>query len=63
MSRRTRLAFEAENSGAHLADEVAKLIGAELGWGVKERKASVAEYLAIAAEDEAALTNLLNSAI
>ena len=63
MSRRTRLAFEAENSGAHLADEVAKLIGAELGWGVKERKASVAEYLEIAAEDEAALTNLLNSAI
>jgi glycerol-3-phosphate dehydrogenase len=61
MSRRTRLAFEAENSGAHLADEVAKLVGAELGWGAKERKASVAEYLEIASEDEAALTNLLNS--
>jgi glycerol-3-phosphate dehydrogenase len=54
ISRRTRLAFEAPQAGIDLADEIATLIAPYLGWGVKEKKASVAEYKAqVAAEVEA----------
>jgi glycerol-3-phosphate dehydrogenase len=44
ISRRTRLAFEAPNAGVDLADEIATLIAPYLGWGAKEKKASIAEY-------------------
>jgi glycerol-3-phosphate dehydrogenase len=44
ISRRTRLAFEAPHGGIDLADEIAALIAPVLGWGVKEKKASVAQY-------------------
>ena len=44
ISRRTRLAFEAPHAGVELAEEVATLIAPVLGWGVKEKKASVTQY-------------------
>jgi glycerol-3-phosphate dehydrogenase len=44
ISRRTRLAFEAPHAGVDLADDIATLIAPYLGWGAKEKKASVAEY-------------------
>ncbi len=44
ISRRTRLAFEAPHAGVELADDVATLIAPVLGWGVKEKKASVTQY-------------------
>jgi glycerol-3-phosphate dehydrogenase len=54
ISRRTRLAFEAPNAAIDLADDIANLIAPYLGWGAKEKKASIAEYKAqVAAEIEA----------
>jgi glycerol-3-phosphate dehydrogenase len=44
ISRRTRLAFEAPHAGIDLADEIATLIAPVLGWGVREKKASIAQY-------------------
>ena len=59
--RRTRISFEAADSGAEAAMEVAKIIGDELGWGAKERKASVHSFLEVIAQEEAALVELVNS--
>lgn len=54
ISRRTRLAFEAPQAGIDLVDEIASLIAPVLGWGAKEKKASIAEYKSqVAAEVEA----------
>ena len=54
ISRRTRLAFEAPRAGIDLVDDIAALIAPVLGWGVREKKASIAEYTsAVAAEVEA----------
>ncbi|MEY4468984.1 MAG: hypothetical protein RLZZ87_308 [Actinomycetota bacterium] len=54
ISRRTRLAFEATQAGIDLVDEIASLIAPVLGWGAKEKKASIAEYKSqVAAEVEA----------
>lgn len=54
ISRRTRLAFEAPHAGIDLVDDVAALIAPVLGWGAKEKKASIAEYKAqVEAEVEA----------
>ncbi|MBP6147746.1 MAG: glycerol-3-phosphate dehydrogenase/oxidase [Candidatus Planktophila sp.] len=54
ISRRTRLAFEAPHAGIDLAEDIATLIAPLLGWGAKEKKASIAEYKAgVAAEVEA----------
>jgi glycerol-3-phosphate dehydrogenase len=54
ISRRTRLAFEAPNAGIDLAEEIATIIAPVLGWGAREKKASVAEYRAeVDAEVEA----------
>jgi glycerol-3-phosphate dehydrogenase len=59
ISRRTRLSFEAINHGVHLADEVATLIAPVLGWGTKERKASIAQYIELVERELAALDELL----
>jgi glycerol-3-phosphate dehydrogenase len=59
--RRTRISFEAADSGAEAAKEVAKIIGDQLGWGAKERSASVSAFLAVIAQEEAALHELVNS--
>jgi glycerol-3-phosphate dehydrogenase len=61
ISRRTRLAFEANNAGLDLVDEVASLIAPFLGWGAKEKKASIAEYRAQVEEEVKALDALINS--
>lgn len=54
ISRRTRLAFEAPQAGINLAEDIASLIAPVLGWGAKEKKASIAEYKdGVAAEVEA----------
>jgi len=61
ISRRTRLSFEAVNHGVHLADEVATLIAPVLGWGTKERKASIAQYIELVERELAALDELLEA--
>jgi glycerol-3-phosphate dehydrogenase len=61
ISRRTRLAFEAEGHGVHLADEVAALIAPVLGWSAKERKESVAAYEELVDRELAALDELLEA--
>ncbi len=61
ISRRTRLAFEAPQAGIDLADDIAALIAPVLGWGAKEKKASVAEYKAQVAAEVEALEALMNA--
>ena len=61
MLRRTRISFEAADSGAAAAKEVATIIGEELGWGAKERSESVGAFLEVIAKEEAALLELANS--
>lgn len=59
--RRTRISFEDFYSGTEVAAEVAKIIGGELGWGAKERNASVKSFLEIVDKEEEALNELVNS--
>ena len=59
--RRTRISFEDFYSGSEVAAEVADIIGAELGWGTKERSASVKSFLAVIDKEEEALLELVNS--
>ena len=59
ISRRTRLAFEAQEHGVHLADEVASLIAPVLGWSAKDKKQSVADYEALVDRELEALDQLL----
>ena len=61
ISRRTRLAFEAPNAGLGLVDDIAALIAPYLGWGAKEKKASIAAYTAQVEEEVKALNALINS--
>lgn len=61
ISRRTRLAFEAPHAGLELVDDIAALIAPVLGWGAKEKKASIAEYRAQVEEEVKALQALINS--
>lgn len=61
ISRRTRLAFEAPHAGLELVEDVAALIAPVLGWGAKEKKASIAEYRAQVEEEVEALQALINS--
>jgi glycerol-3-phosphate dehydrogenase len=61
ISRRTRLAFEAPQAGIDLAEDIASLIAPVLGWGAKEKKASVAEYKAQVAAEVEALEALINA--
>lgn len=59
--RRTRISFEASDSGRSVAADVAEIIGAHLGWQAKERSASVAAFVAVVASEEQALVALVNS--
>jgi glycerol-3-phosphate dehydrogenase len=61
ISRRTRLAFEAPHAGIELADEIAALIAPYLGWGAKEKKASVAAYREQVEAEVSALAALIQS--
>ena len=62
ISRRTRLAFEAQNSAMHLANDVATIIAPVLGWSIKQKKDSVAAYLDIAEREIVAIEEALASA-
>lgn len=59
ISRRTRIAFEALNHGAELADDVAGIIAPVLGWSAKNRRESVAAYEDLVEREVAALDELL----
>jgi glycerol-3-phosphate dehydrogenase len=59
--RRTRISFEAFDCGVDVAADVAKIIGAQLGWGAKERSASVDSFTELMEKEEAALVELVNS--
>lgn len=59
--RRTRISFEAFDGGADVAADVAKIIGTELGWGAKERSASVNSFAELMEKEEEALVELINS--
>ncbi|MEJ6761586.1 MAG: glycerol-3-phosphate dehydrogenase/oxidase [Candidatus Planktophila sp.] len=59
--RRTRISFEASDSGASVAEEVAAIIGPELGWSATDRRVSVGAFLEVIADEENALVELLNS--
>jgi glycerol-3-phosphate dehydrogenase len=61
ISRRTRLAFEAPNAGVDLVESIATLIAPYLGWGAREKKASIAEYRAQVEREVEALQALINS--
>jgi len=59
--RRTRISFEAFDGGVDVAADVAKIIGAQLGWGAKERSASVVSFTELMEKEEEALVELVNS--
>jgi len=59
ISRRTRLAFEAENHGVHLADAITTLIGPVLGWNAKAKRESIAAYEQLVERELVALDQLL----
>ena len=60
LARRTRITFEASDSGISAAKEVAAIIGDVLGWSAKERKASIDAFTAVISHEEDALGNLLS---
>jgi len=59
ISRRTRIAFEAENHGVELAESIAEIISPVIGWTAKERKSSVAAYQSLVDRELAALGELI----
>ena len=61
ISRRTRIAFESNDHGVNIATEVAAIIGSVLGWGAKERKASINSYCEQVVRENVALGELINS--
>jgi glycerol-3-phosphate dehydrogenase len=61
ISRRTRLAFEAPQAGTDLVESIATLIAPYLGWGAREKKASIAQYLDQVDKEVIALQALLSA--
>lgn len=61
ISRRTRIAFESRDHGRSIAPEVASIISSILGWGLKERRASVSSYLALIDRENVAVSELISS--
>ena len=59
--RRTRISFEASDSGLSAADTVAEIIGETLGWKSADRKESVQSFAKVISQEEAALRSLVNS--
>jgi glycerol-3-phosphate dehydrogenase len=62
ISRRTRIAFEANDGGESLASSVATLIAPILGWDAAAKKASVSEFTKQLKSERAALVKLLTPA-
>lgn len=59
ISRRTRIAFEANDGGESLAASVATLISPILGWDAAAKKASISEFTKQLKNERAALVKLL----
>ena len=59
--RRTRISFEARDSGISVADDVARIIGSILDWSDADRKKSVEAFAAVIDKEESALRTLINS--
>ncbi len=62
ISRRSRIAFEANDGGESLAASVATLIAPILGWDAAAKKASVSEFTKQLKSERTALTKLLTPA-
>jgi glycerol-3-phosphate dehydrogenase len=61
LMRRTRISFEAPDSGLSVADEVARIIAPALGWSRSDSKKSISQFSEIVSKEEAALRSLINS--
>lgn len=61
LMRRTRICFEATDSGLGVAKEVAHIIAPILGWSEADAKNSVTEFTEIIDKEELALRTLVNS--
>ena len=61
LARRTRIAFELDDQGLSIADDVAALIAPVLKWSAKDRKDSVASYEERVDREVAALDELLTN--
>ncbi len=59
--RRTRISFEASDSGLSAADTVAEIIGETLGWKSADRKDSVQSFAKVIGQEEVALKALVSS--
>ena len=61
LARRTRIAFELDDQGLSIADDVAALIAPVLKWSAKDRKDSVSSYEERVDREVAALDELLTN--
>jgi glycerol-3-phosphate dehydrogenase len=61
--RRTRISFEASDSGLSVADKVADLIGTVLNWSAADRKESIQTYERVVEDEESALRALIKSSV
>ena len=61
--RRTRISFEASDSGLSVADKVADLIGTELNWSAADRKESIQSYERVVEDEKSALRALVKSSV
>jgi glycerol-3-phosphate dehydrogenase len=59
--RRTRISFEAGDSGASIADVVAEIIAPVLEWNSAEQKKSVSAFIELITREELALREVINS--
>ena len=57
--RRTRISFEASDSGLSAANEVAEIIGTVLNWSAADRRGSVQSFAELFEHEEAALRALV----
>ena len=57
--RRTRISFEASDSGLSAANEVAEIIGTVLKWSAADRRSSVQSFAQLIEHEEAALRALV----
>lgn len=59
--RRTRISFEAGDSGASISDAVAQIIAPILKWNAADQRKSVAAFLELVTKEELALREVVNS--
>jgi glycerol-3-phosphate dehydrogenase len=59
--RRTRISFEAGDSGASIADVVAEIIAPVLKWNSAEQQKSVTAFIELITQEDLALREVINS--